>query len=194
MQQKRIRVRMAGVAIAAMLPGLLMLGQSSGSQKQSNLELQLKSGLLINGVPESFTFVFVNISGHDLRMPKPSNCHIPTTGTVVLKLTVKPAPPHGIGHGCVGDVGFFKGQPPIRDRVEKRWELLTPGGSLSVTFDRDELFVNDQSPGRYDFWAEYIPPYVSAQEAKALARAGINFPQPRLVSNHLVFVRKSPSQ
>src|SRR2546430_11827924 len=65
---------------------------------KSTLQLRLVPGKLQNGLPEEFTFVFVNISDHELRMPRPSQCS-GGARAVVLRLPVKTPKPLRVATG-----------------------------------------------------------------------------------------------
>jgi len=71
----------------------------------------------------------------------------------------------------------------------KSWRSLQPGESLTKTYKRSELFVYEQDRGAYDFWAEYRPPALTAEDITALEQAGIDFPRQVLRSAHLRFHR-----
>jgi len=89
---KKFGMGMLALTVAALTSPLLMFSQNGKSQKMPNLELRLQPGKLINGVPESFTFVFVNISDHDVLMPQPSRCGTSTNGIVYLNVELNPPP------------------------------------------------------------------------------------------------------
>lgn len=72
----------------------------------------------------------------------------------------------------------------------KDWKVLKPGDTLRVTYTRQELFATQQAPGWYEFWAEYVPPEIPAEDRQILTEEGIDFPREQLVSTHVVFVRK----
>jgi len=190
MLRNKIGVWMLALSIAALMPPLLMLSQDAKSQKIPELKLRLEPGKLVNGVPESFTFVFVNVSKHEVRMPIPSLCSGGIYGMVslFLGLTVKPGPKSVLGYGCGGGVGGSGQELTMRNQA-KNWKVLKPGESLKVSVNRSKLFPNQQAPGTYEFWAEYAPPTISAEDQRALEE-GVDFPRTHLVSPHLVFVRK----
>lgn len=183
---KKIGIGMLALTVAALTSPLVMFPQNGKSQNLPNLELRLQPGKLVNGIPESFTFVFVNISDHDVRMPQPSRCGTSTNGIVYLGVKLDPPPPLGMRGGC-GE--GYSGVGPIRDQA-RNWKVLKPGESLKVSFTRTELFSNQQAPGTYEFWAIYTPPIIPAYDQQILTEEGIDFPRTHLVSPHLTFVRK----
>ena len=67
------------------------------------VQLRLVPGKIENGLPEEFTFLFLNISDHELRMPRPSQCS-GGAGTVLLRSHFAAANPlrvpSGGGGGC----------------------------------------------------------------------------------------------
>ncbi len=176
----------AGFILTAMFAWpMFAMAQAKSTQPKPNLELRLQPGQLINGIPESFTFVFVNISSDEIRMPLPSKCIGSDNGTLLLSIEFTAPGTSGFGGGCGGGING----PKIPEKF-KNWEILEPNKSLSISYSRQELFATQQAPGRYEFWAEYRPPEISADDQRALTEAGIDFPREQLVSRHLVFVRK----
>ena len=172
-----------------LLFSLILQGQSSGIQK-SSLELHLTAHQLINGVPDKFSFVVVNVSDHEVRVPSMSPCMGGRySGTLVLNLEFQPSgpPTPGKGGGCGGGVGGSH-MPGILEQA-KSWRGLQPGESLTKTYKRSELFVYEEGRGAYDFWAEYGPPALTAEDIAALEQAGIDFPRQVLRSSHLRFHR-----
>ena len=190
-RRKKIGMWMLALTVAALTSPLLMFPQQGKSQKIPNLELRLQPGKLVNGVPESFTFVFVNISNHDVRMPQPSLCADGVFGWLYLGLELKPTTTEVGGFGCGGGIGGSGHVIAMRDQA-KNWKILKPGESLKVSFPGIKLFSTkpQQVPGTYDFWATYTPPIIPAYDQQILTEEGIDFPRSHLVSPHLTFVRK----
>ena len=180
------RNRYSSTAVSAvLLLSLILQAQSSGTP-QSNLELHLAAHQLINGVPDTFSFVFVNVSDHEVRVPPMSPC-MGDSGTLILKLEFSPSETakNGKGGGCGGGASEM---PGILEQA-KSWRRLQPGESLTKSYKRAELFVFEQAPGAYEFWAEYRPPQLTAEEVSLLEQAGIDFPRQVLRSSHLRFHR-----
>lgn len=153
----------------------------------ANVELQLRASEMVNGVPEIISFVFLN-RGQEVRVPPVSPCFGDYSGMLILHFEFVPAPPvgPGVGGGCGGGADHI---PPILDQV-KSWRRLQPGESFTATYKRAELFAVQQGPGEYDFWGEYQPPRLSAEELSALEKARITVVRQSLISAHLRF--KSP--
>jgi hypothetical protein len=72
-----------------------------GSVTKPNVELRILPGQLDRGLPKSFTFVFVNRSGHQLRMPRPTQCS-GGNGTVMLGSQFKPLNTRAVSSGGAG--------------------------------------------------------------------------------------------
>src|SRR5215467_11981310 len=116
----RLPLLVAGIALA------MITGAQSPKPTASPLELQLQPESLQGEVPAAFTFVLVNKSDHEVRVPTPAvQCEDSFDGSVELRLDFKPlAPGPGIeGHGCAGDTMAW---PAILERV-KSWRVLKPG-------------------------------------------------------------------
>src|SRR6266581_8455784 len=172
--------------------GLLVLSSpivsaQTSARKQSNVELRIRPSQLINGVPDTISFVFVNITDHEVSIPPVSPCIGRYSGIVSLRLEFSPVGPRtaGKGGGCGGAVSHLAG---ILEEV-KSWKRLQPGESLTVSYQRSELFVFEEAPGAYEFWGQYQPPHLTAEEMTALEHAGIDSPREPLCSTHLRFNR-----
>jgi hypothetical protein len=176
----------AAFNLALLLLPALLSGQTSQSHPPPNLALRLQPGKLVDGFPTSFTFIITNITHHDVRMPKPSNCGSSETGTVDLRVSETSRPDSGMGGGCGSGTTDL---PPMRIQA-KSWPVLRPDHSLRVTFSSQELFFYDHAPATYVFSAEYTPPVIPSYDQQALTAEGIDFPRSPLTSPHLIFVKK----
>ena len=155
-----------------------------------NIELRLQPDAIEHGVPQAFTFSLLNTSDHDVRVPGPAiQCDDSYGGAIWLRLKFTPDAPAkpGMARGCAGDTF---GHTPILDRIQK-WSLLRPGQYLIFNIPRERLYYDDQDPGIYEFWAEYVPPSIELADREILQKAGIDFPQAKLTSPHIAF-RKTP--
>ena len=152
-------------SIALVLPLLTAIAATFSAQDpvgsqiavKLKLELRILPGQLDGGLPKSFTFVFVNRSGHQLRMPRPTQCS-GGNGTVMLRSQFKPLNTRGVPSGGVGGCS-----PGLTEKIQvlewaKSWHLLDPGESISVSYSRRDLFNFQEDAGDYEFWAEYVPP------------------------------------
>jgi len=114
-----------------LLFSLILQAQSSGIQ-QSSLELRVTPHQLINGVPDRFSFVFVNVGDHEVRVPPMSPCMGGRySGTLILDLEFQPSgpPTPGKGGGCGGGISHM---PGILEQA-KSWRSLQPGESVEVS-------------------------------------------------------------
>lgn len=155
--------------------------------RTANVQLQLRASEMVDGVPNSISFVFVNHGRYEVRVPPVSPCIGRYSGMLILRLRFLPAVSgaSGGGGGCGGGLDHI---PPILDQV-KSWRRLGAGESLTATYKRSDLFVSQQAPGDYDFWGEYQPPTLSPEEMITLEHAGITVLQEPLTSAHLRFKR-----
>jgi hypothetical protein len=173
-------------AIAATLPAQDPVGTQIIAKPK--LELSILPGQLDRGLPKSFTFVFVNRSGHQLRMPPPTQC-IGGNGTVMLRSQFKPLNTRGVPSGGAGGCGGGLSEKIQVLEWAKSWHSLDPGRSLSVNYSRRDLFNFQEEAGDYEFWGEYVPPKLTIEDISLLERAGIDFPRVTLTSGHLNFKR-----
>jgi len=166
--------------------------QATGTQpavkdKSDNLELSLEPKDIQGGVPQTFTFVLVNTSDHDVRIPATPvvNCHSQYSGSIWLVHTFTPLTPGspGPGGGCAASKYNW---PPLMDRV-KEWKVLRAGESLRIAGAKN---FDDKEAGTYKFWAEYEPPYISSDDQATLRQAGIDFPHDELATAHITYVKK----
>jgi len=174
-----------------LLAGILLLAALAQAQKavapSPNLELRLQPVELQNGVPKAFTFELVNISDHDVHLPKPLvDCSSGLNGYIWLQLDFTPLKfsHKGSGFGCAADVDAVG--IPIKNRIQN-WILLHPCEISKQTVGMQGLHYDDKGPGRYEFWAEYRPPAINPDDQKALSEAGMDFPRAALRTMHLVY-------
>jgi hypothetical protein len=173
-------------AIAATLPAQNPVGTQISVKPK--LELSILPGQLDRGLPKSFTFVFVNRSGHQLRMPLPTQC-IGGNGTVMLLSQFRPLNTRGVPSGGGGGCGAgLTGKIQVLEWA-KSWHSLDPGESLSVNYSRRDLFNFQEDAGDYEFWGEYVPPKLTIEDISLLERAGIDFPRVTITSARLNFKR-----
>jgi len=188
---------MTRMSIATVLASLVAIGGTLSADDPAGthhahdfvptLELRILPGKLERGLPKRFTFVFVNRSGHELRMPRPSQC-IGGNGTVMLRSQFKPLNPRGVPSGGGGGCGAGSKKIEVLEWLMS-WQSLDQGKSLSVSYSRRDLFDFQEDAGDYEFWGEYVPPKLTSEEISLLERAGINFPGVPLASAHLHFKR-----
>jgi hypothetical protein len=162
--------------------------QIVGNDHSAVLELRIQPKDIRMGVPQAFAFQLVNVGNHDVRVPTPSVYCSGLDGTLSLRLHFVPLVPGGPGSGG-GCGGTPMDRPPILNRA-KEWRLLHPGESLTVEADKNRLQFEDREPGTYEFWATYQPPQLSASDQAELRQAGIDFPQAKLTSMHIVFIKR----
>ena len=146
--------------------------QTTTAKPSSNLELRLQTQDLQHGVPQVFTFLLMNVSDHEVRVPIVPivDCRNPLYGELWLQVGAPLG--QGISRGCPVD--------PLRtqtilDRVQN-WRVLRPGASMSWRAGKERGLYGDEAMGVYEFWAHYNPPVISPSDQAALRKAGIDFP------------------
>lgn len=165
----------------------LMVSAHDCAKKSSDVELRITPGELIQGVPATISFVFVNIANREVRIPPVSPCVGQYSGTIKLGFDFSPVTPQTAGKGA-GCGGAGSHPPGILEQAAS-WKRLKPGESLTVSYKRVELFVFEEAPGAYEFWGEYQPPRLTTGEIAVLEDAGISFPCEPIRSTHLRFNR-----
>src|SRR3569832_66673 len=102
----RFAGRKSKIVVATVLFAASAAAARNNAAERANLELRLKPGKLLNGIPGRFSFELVNVSDHDLRVPDPKvDCNSALDGSVWLQLDFTPAKFNdtGSGFGCVED-------------------------------------------------------------------------------------------
>jgi hypothetical protein len=173
-------------ALALVLSSLIVSAHGC-AKKLSDVDLLVRSGELTKGVPGTFSFVFVNNADHEVRIPPVSPCVGRYSGTVKLGVDFSPITPQTTGKG--GGCGGGASHPPGILEQAKSWKKLKHGESLTISYKKTELFDFEEAPGAYEFWGEYQPPRLTAEEIAVLELAGIAFPCEPLKSTHVRFNR-----
>jgi hypothetical protein len=195
-QFSRLRLLVKSIGIVLMLAAVAspLVAQRrvvqqvpQSSPAKPNLELRITPVELENGLLKGFSFVFVNVSDHKLRMPRPTQC-IGGNGTVSLRSRFKPLNPLRVPSGGAGGCGsgLFGGRPGLLEWV-KSWKPIERGESFTVSYSRRELFNFQEDAGAYEFWGEYLPPQLTVQDVSVLESAGFDYPRVPLTSGHLVY-------
>jgi hypothetical protein len=182
--------RLISIVMNTLLLSSFIVSGQVPVRKRSNVELRIRPSELINGVPGTISFVFVNIADHEVRIPPVSRCIPAGRYAAAVKLgfefaPLRPPTTGGISGGCGGGVDHL---PGILEQA-KSWARLKPGASFTVSYKRTELFVYEQAPGGYEFWGEYQPPTLTTEDITALEHSDIDFAREPLRSPHLRFSR-----
>ncbi len=183
----RRKVNCHGLALAISFT-LSGVAQTAPSIQQGDLELRLQPEDVRSNVPTAFTFLIVNRSDHEMRLPMPAlERGDASHGTIWLHLTFVPSrhssTPSQLRGGGFNDYIY----QPILDRV-RSWKVLRPGESISLGTTHDRVIAGEA--GTYDYWAYYDPPGMPKVDEEVLQKAGIDYPKAELESTHVKFVRK----
>lgn len=142
-------------------------------------------------LPLKLVLTLVNSSKNEVRLPYPViECHGSYTGSLWLRNHFTPfrLGDTQVGHGCSATKYKW---PNVANRV-KEWKRLKPGETLVFTrTSREDL--NPTLAGKYEFYADYEPPYLSPEDQMTLDSLGITFPREAVQSQHLIFIKKSPN-
>ena len=160
-----------------------------GQNSKDRLAIVLKWSRQSGGVPTDFRIEITNDSDHDIRLPEPAvECDSSFTGRVGVSFRFVPkvaTQNEGRGHACVADTFDW---PFILDRVQ-HWKVLAPGQSIEIVVTPEQMHCECSGAGKYEFWAGYLPPYVSAEEQQILRNSGIYIPNGAISSAHVVIIR-----
>jgi hypothetical protein len=171
-------------------------------EKPANIKLILQPEDVREGIPQSFTFVLLNITDHNLLVPAhPSIDSFDSyDGSFWLEIRFTPLTPQPPGMGW-GSGGSKAQWPPVLERV-KEWKTIGPGESFRITAAKDTLHLDGGKPGTYDLWARYVPPAMLPGDETTLLGAGVGFPisgnrridlpQGEIFSSHFTFFVKAP--
>jgi hypothetical protein len=183
----KLHVSKIFVAHVLLVLSALIVSAHDCAKKPPDVELRVTPGELIKGVPRTVSFVFLNITDHEVRIPPLSPCIGQYSGTIKLRLDFSPVTPQTTGKGAGCGAGGSH-TPGILEQA-KSWRRLKLGESFTVSYERAELFVFEEAPGAYELWGEYQPPQLTTEEIAVLEHAGISFPCQTLRSAHLQFNR-----
>lgn len=183
-------LRDATVAVSLLATALLTTGaQTRAQQRIGHLEFRLQPERVERGVPQAFSFLLVNETDHDVRLPIPTvQCEDSFDGHIEIRLRFTPLNPRSPdeGRGCAHDREDW---PPIMDRI-KEWKTVHAGDALVLRADREHLFYDDSQPGTYEFWAVYSPPSIDAADQRKLQDSGVDFSHERLRTLRVAFLKE----
>jgi hypothetical protein len=140
------------------------------------------------GLPQTFTFLLVNVSDHDVRVPVVPivDCMSELYGEIELRWGLIGPFGQSISRGCA--VNALHGHT-IQDRVQA-WSILHAGESMSCRAGKERGLYNNAAAGVYEFWGHYDPPEISPSDQAWLRQAGIDYPHDALDSAHIKFVKR----
>jgi hypothetical protein len=184
-----MRYAMIAALLLADAPLTTTVAQTPTRQRMGNLELRLQPERVERGVPQAFSFLLVNKTDHDVRVPIPTiECADSLNGDIELRLRftpLKPGPPDE-GRGCAHDRGDW---PPIMERITD-WKTVHSGDALVLHADREHLFYDDSRLGTFEFWAVYSPPSTDAADQRKLEESAIDFPHDKLRTRRVSFLKR----
>jgi len=178
------------IAVALLTFGNVLTSAQEPTALRPELELILQPDAPSQGLPPGFTVLLLNKSNHDIRVPTPVvDCQSGYTGVMGVSFRFTPQKPLrsiGRGYGCAADKFNW---PQILERAQE-WTVLHPGTSLSVRDTIGLMHCECKAPGKYEFWADYLPPNVSPEDKEVLSKAGIDFPHAPLESAHVIYMKR----
>ncbi len=183
----------------------LASAQTPGLPQNGNLEFRILPEAVLEGMPQSFSFLLRNKTDHEVRIPVPAfKCGDTFNGSIELNLRFTPKVPgsgSSVGSGCAGDRINW---PPITQRITE-WQVLPAGYALVLKIDPKVIvwkiapsvdtpglnsapehtvqrglrsyWYDDKQPGIYEFWATYSLPFISDSDQTKLQQLGIDFPR-----------------
>jgi hypothetical protein len=162
-------------------------GQICSTTAPSPLKLQIVADQRVQRIPQEFSVVLSNAGNREVRVPMPAvQCANSLDGSVGVRLDFTPKDPKDAprgGHVCVAD---SVGQSSVLERVAY-WGALQPGESMQFRVTADMMFLESTAPGKYEFTAQYVPPYLSKQDRATLSREGILVAETPLASGTITF-------
>lgn len=173
-------VLILSMALASTFSHENALAQFLDADTGGGLRLSLEPIQSVGSLPIHFAIVLTNVSGHDLRLPRPAlECGDVINGYLFLRAQYVPSDSnsHPLSRSCVIDHAYT----PILDRA-KKWNALAPGESLRVEIDLAKAVPDAPSPGTYTIWADFTPPTVGSEDLKLLQQQGIAVPTYRLAT------------
>jgi hypothetical protein len=189
-----MKTALAAVIVFAVLSFLSVRAGGQGTPRKQPNPVQLELTMEVatttdDGLPEALRFTLTNVGNFAVNLPIPVIDCQGGNGAIRVPSVARldgPGTPAG-GHGCGGG-GF--GGPPFRERVKSTWLHLQPGESLTFTGDRRSLVDKAGGPATYEYWAEYEPPSLTAEQRNELEQDGYRVPTEKVESGHLSYSQK----
>ena len=171
-----------------------------GQKPRTNVESPAKLALQMevattndDGSPQALRFTLTNIGDHAVMLPFPSIGCIGEGGRIRLDAKViSGETTGGLGFGCGGSSG--EGIESFVHKVRRSWLHLEPGEFLVFTGDRRSMLGKNEGMLTYEYWAEYEPPTLRADEKQQASAEGYLIPTVPIASQHLKFSERWPSE
>jgi hypothetical protein len=179
--------RVAVISLAVFLVSGIA-AQTNSPSARASLKIELAADAPAKSFPKSFTVTFVNVSDHDIKLPKPSIfCQNGLDGTLTVTYQFFPKEPRngGVAQGCICD---YFAPPSVLERA-KSWDTIAPGAVIRIRVSAERINLEFPESGRYVFTAHYDPPHLTVSERAMLTNAGIFFPKEKLVSGTITAIK-----
>jgi hypothetical protein len=179
---------MSVVGTEAQQPELAPSPAASPAPNPVHLELTLEiAATTKDGQPAALRVTLRNAGSLAVDMPLPAlDCHL-GDGDLTVEFDWHSADMDdlsGYGSACIGGADH---EPPLMERVEKKWLRLQPGESMTQTMSLREKFGRF-NPGTVDYWVEYSPPRLSKADVAQLEAAGYLPPTEQVKTEKKSFV------
>lgn len=137
------------------------------------------------GYPSVLRITLKNVGSVAVEMPMPSTPCVAQGGGIGIRYDWHSDDPSnhdgiGSGWGCSADMA-----PSLDERI-KNWIHLKPGESV-VLGEKFRSDMDDLKKGTVEYWAEYTPPEMTAQEFDELTNSSHVIPNEKLESEHKSF-------
>ena len=184
-------IAVLAISFGFALSGPAQVPEQPAAQAPPALSLSIQLEDVQAGVPQTISVTLANSTDHALLVPTPViDCGNVYNGTISVKAHFTPLNPKSPGEGYAQGCANEEKSPPIMDRI-KGWTVLHPGKSINIRKPLTRYMLGSASAGTYEVWANYWPPFISLQDRQTLQQAGIEFPQSKLETAHLTFIRNT---
>jgi len=163
---------------------ILGMAQTGGVAVSDSVRFEVTAEVAASDVedhPSAIRVELKNVGNSPVDLPMPSmECSGPA-GAIVFQFRYEPLN-GGLGKGF-GCASSLLDGGPFLERVRTEWLRLDPGEYLTFTVNTRRYF-NDLGPGHVEYWVEYLPPSLSAQEKLKLRQGGYHFPERLTATSH----------
>ena len=160
--------------------------QSIKPPSPARLELSFEvTSTTDEGYPAILQITLKNVGDVTLDLPWEKAPCLPDGGVEVQSKWTASDPNNPMGSGGGSGCGVAH-SPSLSERIKTRWIRLRPGESF-ISSENFRSHYRGLEPGTVEYWVDFSPPFLTAQELAESVKAGYVIPTEILQTPHRSF-------